>query len=81
MKLTYLKDVVTLRHCPDTCKNCGICLEVCPRAVFRREKAVVLVKDRDACIECGACQRNCPFGAVQVRAGVGCAQAVLQGTL
>jgi len=40
-------------------------------------KAFIAIKD--ACIECGACAKNCPFGAIDVKAGVGCATAILRG--
>jgi Fe-S-cluster-containing hydrogenase component 2 len=45
--------------------------------VFAVENGHASLADRDACIECGACQKNCPFGAVTVRAGVGCAAAII----
>jgi formate hydrogenlyase subunit 6/NADH:ubiquinone oxidoreductase subunit I len=32
-------------------------------------------------MECGACQNNCPADAISVGAGVGCAQAVINGFL
>ncbi|MFQ6038100.1 MAG: 4Fe-4S binding protein, partial [Candidatus Aminicenantales bacterium] len=32
-------------------------------------------------MECGACARNCPSGAISVRAGVGCAYALLMSEL
>ncbi len=32
-------------------------------------------------MECGACARNCPVDAIRVRAGVGCATAVIYGLL
>ncbi len=79
-QLTYLKDVVTLQLDEAKCTGCGMCLEVCPHAVFRMNTGHVEIRDRDACMECGACSRNCPFGAVSVRSGVGCAAAVI-GTL
>jgi ferredoxin len=75
--LTYLKDVVTLKLDAEKCKGCGMCLEVCPHAVFKMNSAHVEIRDRDACMECGACSRNCPFGALSVKAGVGCAAAVI----
>ncbi len=73
----YLKDVVTLDHKPEKCNGCGVCLSVCPRAVLRRSNGKIEIGERDSCIECGACQRNCPQGAVTVRAGVGCAAAII----
>ena len=79
--MVYLKDVVTLAHTEETCNGCGICLTVCPRRVLRRLDGKVGIADRDACIECGACQRNCPQGAVTVRAGVGCATALINEML
>ncbi|MBI4726250.1 4Fe-4S binding protein [candidate division TA06 bacterium] len=75
--LRYLENVVTLEYNPERCQGCGRCVQVCPRAVFRLAGQKAELADKDACIECGACQRNCPHGAIRVRAGVGCAQAVL----
>ncbi|MGP8281487.1 MAG: mercury methylation ferredoxin HgcB [Desulfomonilaceae bacterium] len=80
-KLTYLKDVVTLSLNKDKCTSCGVCLEVCPRNVLVRNNGSVDVVDRDACIECGACALNCPFAAISVKAGVGCAMAVINAAL
>ncbi len=80
-KLTYLKDVVTLSLNQEKCTSCGACLEVCPRNVLARNNGSVDVVDRDACIECGACALNCPFGAISVKAGVGCAMAVINSAL
>ena len=63
------------------CNGCGVCLEVCPHAVFALEdRRARIVQARD-CMECGACQRNCAPGAIRVNAGVGCASALLQSTL
>ena len=75
--LQYLKGVTTLRFSPELCISCGRCTEVCPHAVFGIQNGIVILKDRDACMECGACAKNCPTSAIQVRAGVGCAYAVL----
>lgn len=80
-KLIYLKDVVTLSLNKDKCTSCGVCLDVCPRAVFGRNNGSVRILDRDACIECGACALNCAFGAISVKAGVGCASAVINSLL
>jgi hypothetical protein len=32
-------------------------------------------------MECGACARNCASGAIAVKAGVGCAAAIIGGML
>ncbi|MDQ7793606.1 MAG: mercury methylation ferredoxin HgcB [bacterium] len=81
MKDRYLRNVVTLRFDAARCDGCGLCLEVCPRQVFAREGKAIAIVDRDACMECGACARNCHRGAVTVRAGVGCAYAILMSRL
>ena len=80
-ELLYLGNVSTLRMNDEACTGCGLCLEVCPRAVFARNNGKATIVNRDACIECGACQRNCAFGALNVIAGVGCAQAVMNAAL
>ena len=80
-EFVYLKDVVTLQLRPELCVGCGTCLDVCPRAVLARDNGKVAIVNRDACIECGACQRNCAAEALRVRAGVGCAHAVINAAL
>ncbi|OPY66471.1 MAG: Ferredoxin [Syntrophorhabdaceae bacterium PtaU1.Bin034] len=79
--MLYLKHVVTLAYEPETCNGCGMCLNVCPRGVLRRSNGKIEVATRDACIECGACQLNCPRGVLTVRAGVGCASALINQML
>ncbi len=78
---TYLKDVVTLKLDQEKCTGCGMCLEVCPHAVFKMNTRHVEIQNRDACMECGACSRNCPFDAIAVQTGVGCAAAVINTML
>jgi len=80
-QMVYLKDVVTLKLDEEKCTGCGTCLFVCPHAVLRGTNGKVEIRDRDACMECGACSRNCPAQAVTVRAGVGCATAVINSVL
>jgi NAD-dependent dihydropyrimidine dehydrogenase PreA subunit len=71
----------TLQYNPDDCIGCGICLEVCPHAVFAQKDGVVEMVCGRACMECGACQLNCPTGAIVVDSGVGCAAAMMQAAL
>jgi len=80
-KLQYLKDVVTLDLDASKCVSCQRCAEVCPHGVFAIEDGKAWLVDRDNCMECGACQNNCPTEAISVGAGVGCAQAVINGFL
>jgi ferredoxin len=81
MWLAYLRNVVTLALDEEECTGCGMCAAVCPQGVLAVEHRKARIVDRDACMECGACARNCVPGAVSVRAGVGCATAVLNGML
>jgi ferredoxin len=80
-QLIYLKDVVTLKLDDEKCIGCGMCLLVCPHAVFSLTNGKVDIVNRDACMECGACAQNCPVNALQVHAGVGCATAVINSAL
>lgn len=81
MKDQYLKNVATLDLDNQKCIGCGMCLEVCPHQVFKLESGKAWIQNKDSCMECGACARNCPIKAVSVRAGVGCAYAIVMGKL
>ncbi len=79
-KLTYLKNVVSLKLTVDRCTGCGMCTQVCPHGVFALVGKRTTIVDRDACMECGACARNCAAGAIFVRAvGCGCASNFIHG--
>ena|SRR3990172_1478031 len=80
-QLSYLRNVVTLELNRGKCVGCGTCLLVCPHAVFNLTNGKVDIERRDACMECGACARNCPTEAISVKAGVGCAAAVINSAL
>jgi NAD-dependent dihydropyrimidine dehydrogenase PreA subunit len=79
--LAYLKDVVTLHLDEEKCVGCGLCLIVCPHAVFSMNNGNAEIRNRDFCMECGACARNCPVEALTVEAGVGCAMAIINAAL
>jgi NAD-dependent dihydropyrimidine dehydrogenase PreA subunit len=81
MSLVYLKNVATLKLDLSRCVGCGMCAEVCPHAVFHIQDRKAHIADLDLCMECGACAKNCPAEALTVRAGVGCADAVIRGKL
>ncbi|MBI5576147.1 MAG: 4Fe-4S binding protein [Deltaproteobacteria bacterium] len=79
--MRYLEDAVTLEFIPERCDGCGMCVKVCPHAVFGMENKRAALADRGACMECGACAKNCEREAIRVKAGVGCATAVLAGLM
>jgi len=79
--MNYLANIVTLELDRARCIGCGRCAEVCPHAVFSIADKTACIVTRDACMECSACARNCPADAISVRAGVGCATAVIYGLL
>jgi ferredoxin len=79
--LRYLENVVTLQLDTGKCVGCGMCASVCPHRVLTVNGREARVDDRDACMECGACARNCPVTALTVKAGVGCASAIIHGWL
>jgi len=80
-KLQYLKNVASLELNPLRCIGCGMCVNVCPHAVFVMDGKNARIADRDACMECGACSRNCPTMASSVRAGIGCVSAVIKAAI
>ncbi len=80
-KPIYLKGVATLRLAEKKCIGCGMCLVVCPHEVLSLHEGKARIENRDACMECGACARNCPAEAIAVKAGVGCAGAVINSML
>ena len=86
MDLRYIANGSSLVLDAEKCIGCGRCVEDCPHAVFAmrgaaaengvgKGRAAVAVRGR--CMECGACARNCPASAIAVKAGVGCAAAII----
>lgn len=75
--MRYLESVVTLKLDAEKCIGCGRCAEVCPHRVFNVQERKAIMVDRGACMECGACRKNCPVEALAVKAGVGCAYALI----
>ena len=73
--------VNTLEFSPELCTGCGLCVDVCPHAVFAQNGRSVTLDRPEACMECGACQFNCAFDAIRVESGVGCASAMFKAAL
>ena len=80
-ELVYLRDVVTLQLDRERCVGCGTCVTVCPHPVLALRNGRSDIVERDACMECGACATNCAVQAITVRAGVGCATAVINSAI
>ena len=79
--LRYIEEAITLELDAALCNGCGLCVAVCPHAVFAIADGRAALVDRGACMECGACALNCVPGATGVEPGVGCAQAIIHGWL
>jgi Fe-S-cluster-containing hydrogenase component 2 len=49
-----------------TCRDCGICIEVCPQAAISRKEIknndFEMIVDETRCIGCGFCAKACPCG-------------------
>ncbi|MEI7885532.1 MAG: mercury methylation ferredoxin HgcB [Clostridia bacterium] len=71
MQHKYLKQVASLDYHPEKCVGCGICVQVCPHAVFVLNEGKADLVDLDKCMECGACELNCAFAAIKLKSGVG----------
>ncbi len=80
-RLVYLPDVVTLKLDTAKCNGCGMCVKVCPHAVFEMADKKARIAGLDYCMECGACSMNCPENAISVKSGVGCASALINGAI
>lgn len=80
-KLKYIRDVVTLQLNQQRCIGCGMCINVCPHAVFEMVGKKAQIVNRDGCMECGACAQNCPATAILVHAGIGCVSAIINGAI
>ena len=70
------KEIETIDQCSiecascGLCRDCGICIEVCPNgAIFRKDlgnKKFEYIADNTRCIGCGFCQGACPCGIWQI---------------
>lgn len=79
--MEYIKDIAKIKLYQEKCIGCGICKLVCPHSVFELKEKKAYLANKDRCIECGACDINCPTQAIEVEAGVGCANALIKDWL
>ena len=59
---------------PERCKQCGLCIQVCPKQAIafgnetnRAGNRFTMIDD-DKCIACGMCYITCPDGVYEVLA-------------
>jgi len=61
------KTKFSLRVFSERCKDCGICIEFCPRENLQaREDGSPVMIDYDQCTGCKICEYMCPDFAIQV---------------
>ena len=53
----------------EKCKQCLLCVPVCPDSCIPVKDKKRLTFDYDHCKGCGICAKNCPFGAIVMREG------------
>jgi pyruvate ferredoxin oxidoreductase delta subunit len=53
----------------DKCKQCLLCVPVCPDSSIPVEDGKRLDFDYDHCKGCGICAAACPFDAIEMRKG------------
>jgi len=77
----YLSETLSLTINTEKCNGCGMCINVCPHAVFKIENKKATVPGYEYCMECGACKLNCPTKAITMNVGngCGCATGIIEG--
>ena len=53
----------------DKCKQCLLCVPVCPDSSIPVREGKRTEFDYDHCKGCGICAKACPFGAISMREG------------
>ena len=50
------------------CKNCGICIEVCPNKILGQNGGIHFKQEREhLCLQCGQCMAVCPSKSVHIQ--------------
>ncbi len=56
----------------EKCKQCLLCVPVCPDCAIHAKDGKRGNFDLDYCKGCGICAKYCPFGAIEMRGGKEC---------
>jgi energy-converting hydrogenase B subunit K len=51
---------------PYLCSGCGLCINICPEDVIRKEGDVAAIVYPEDCLACLACEAVCPLSCIQV---------------
>lgn len=57
---------------PERCKQCGLCVQVCPKQAISFSEEIngagyrYTIIDDEKCIACGMCYQTCPDGVYEV---------------
>jgi uncharacterized protein (DUF39 family)/Pyruvate/2-oxoacid:ferredoxin oxidoreductase delta subunit len=70
----YLSPCETAEKAPlrwhrQKCIHCGLCLSICPKGVYSRDKNWRISADSGKCISCDICFDICPVGAIRGAGG------------
>ena len=49
------------------CKGCEICVDICPKNVFKMENFKAKIQDQDSCTGCLLCEVLCPDFAIIIK--------------
>ena len=80
-KLKYIRNVVTLQLDQQRCIGCGMCVNVCPHAVFEMVGKKSPNRQPRWLHGVRRVRQNCPTTAILVHAGVGCVMAIIKGAI
>ena len=75
-----MKSVSAIWVDDELCKDCGICIDLCPRAVFDSSAGKPVATRLEDCSGCLFCEWHCPEFAVRVHVDGASQQAVEVGT-
>jgi len=61
-----MKEIPRIEINKSWCKQCGICVEFCPKNVYDMKKQELIVSRPEDCTECDLCVALCPDFAITI---------------
>ena len=62
-----MKDKIDIEINELWCKGCEICVDICPKDVFKMENFKAKIKDLESCTGCLLCESLCPDFAIIIK--------------